>query len=165
MPPTWRTVVGWIWLGGGCVLGDVISEWTIYALAIAVAGETLFAEYIGDYVLALSFGIVFQYFAIAPMRGLGLRDGLVAAAKADFISLTCFEIGLFGWMALMNLVFFPAPNQLMPNSAAFWFLMQVGMIVGFFTSWPANAWFLNRGTKLASGPPGPRVLARGGSTM
>jgi len=31
-------------------------------------------------------GVVFQYFAIAPMRGLGLKDGLIAAAKADFIS-------------------------------------------------------------------------------
>ena len=43
----------------------------------------LFAEYIGDYALAVALGIVFQYFAIAPMRGLGLRDGLKAAAKAD----------------------------------------------------------------------------------
>jgi uncharacterized protein DUF4396 len=46
----------------------------------------------------LAFDILFQYFAIAPMRGLGVRGGLKAAAKADFISLTAFEIGLFGWM-------------------------------------------------------------------
>jgi Domain of unknown function (DUF4396) len=43
------------------------------------------------------------------MRGLGLADGLKAAAKADVISLTCFEIGLFGWMAIMMFVLFPAP--------------------------------------------------------
>jgi hypothetical protein len=135
--------------GSGCTLGDLIGEWVVYALALAVAGHALFAEYIGDYILALSFGIVFQYFAIAPMRGLGLRDGLKAAAKADFIALTFFEIGLFGWMALMTYVFFPAPHHLMPNSAAFWFLMQIGMIVGFITSWPANVWLLNRGIKVA----------------
>jgi hypothetical protein len=64
------------------------------------------------------FGIVFQYFAIAPMRGLGVRDGLVAATKADFLSLTAFEVGLFGWMAVMALVLFPAPHQLTPSSAA-----------------------------------------------
>ena len=46
-----------------------------------------------DYIFALAFGVVFQYFAIAPMRGLGLKDGLMAAAKADFISLTAFEVG------------------------------------------------------------------------
>jgi hypothetical protein len=147
--PRWVTIAIEVsHCGSGCVLGDVIAEWTIFALALTVAGHALFAEYIGDYALALGFGIVFQYFAIAPMRGLGLRDGLKAAARADFISLTFFEIGLFGWMALMAFVFFPSPH-LMPNSAAFWFLMQIGMIVGFITAWPANVWLLNRGIKVA----------------
>jgi hypothetical protein len=52
-------------------------------------------------------------------------------------------------MALMAFVFFPAPHHLMPNSAAYWFLMQIGMIVGFVTSWPANVWLLKRGIKVA----------------
>jgi hypothetical protein len=134
--------------GSGCTLGDLISEWVIYAFALTVAGRVLLAEYIGDYVLAVALGIVFQYFAIAPMRGLGLRDGLKAAAKADFISLTFFEVGLFAWMALMTFVFFPAPHHLMPNSAAYWFLMQIGMMIGFATSWPANVWLVNRGIKV-----------------
>lgn len=134
--------------GAGCTLGDVISEFAIFWLALAIAGTTLLAEYVGDYILALAFGIIFQYFAIAPMRGLGLRDGLIAATKADFISLTAFEIGLFGWMAIMAFVLFPAPHQLTPSSAAFWFLMQVGMIIGYFTSWPANVWLVKRGIKI-----------------
>jgi hypothetical protein len=147
--PRWVTMATEVsHCGSGCTLGDVIAEWMIYALGLTVAGRVLFAEYIGDYVLALAFGIVFQYFAIAPMRGLGVRDGLKAAARADFISLTFFEIGLFGWMALMAFVFFPAPYHLMPNSAAYWFLMQIGMIVGFVTAWPANVWLVNRGIKV-----------------
>jgi hypothetical protein len=28
-------------------------------------------------------------------------------------------------------------------------LMQVGMVVGFLTAWPANVWLLNRGIKVA----------------
>jgi hypothetical protein len=148
--PRWVTIAVEVsHCGSGCTLGDVIAEWIIYALALTVAGDTLFAEYLGDYVLALAFGVVFQYFAIAPMRGLGLRDGLKAAARADFVSLTFFEVGLFGWMALMAFVFFPAPHHLMPNAAAYWFLMQIGMIVGFATSWPANVWLLGRGIKVA----------------
>jgi Domain of unknown function (DUF4396) len=134
--------------GAGCVLGDVVSEFAIFWLALAIAGTTLWAEYIGDYLLALAFGIVFQYFAIAPMRGLGVRDGLRAAAKADTLSLTCFEIGLFGWMAVMTFVLFPAPHHLMPNAAAFWFLMQIGMMIGYFTSWPANVWLISAGIKV-----------------
>ncbi len=134
--------------GSGCVLGDVISEFVIFALALTIAGTTLWAEYAGDYILALALGIMFQYFAIAPMRGLGFRDGLRAAAKADVISLTAFEVGLFGWMAVMTFVLFPAPHQLMPNVAAFWLLMQIGMIIGFATSWPANVWLVRRGIKV-----------------
>ena len=134
--------------GAGCALGDLIAEWLIFALALTVAERTLFAEYLGDYALALALGIVFQYFAIAPMQGLGVKDGLVAAAKADFIALSCFELGLFGWMALMAFVFFPAPHHLPPTSAAYWFLMQIGMIIGFFTSWPANVWLVKRGIKV-----------------
>jgi hypothetical protein len=51
-------------------------------------------------------------------------------------------------MALMAFVFFPAPHDLMPNSAPFWFLMQIGMMTGFATSWPANVWLVNRGIKV-----------------
>jgi uncharacterized protein DUF4396 len=134
--------------GAGCSLGDVISEFAIFALGLTIAGLTLGAEYAGDYIFALAFGIVFQYFAIAPMRGLGLKDGLIAATKADFISLTAFEVGLFGWMAVMAFVLFPAPHNLMPSSAAFWLLMQIGMIIGYCTSWPANVWLVKRGIKV-----------------
>jgi hypothetical protein len=134
--------------GAGCSLGDVISEFAIFGLGLTIAGSVLGAEYVGDYVLALVFGIAFQYFAIAPMRGLKLKDGLVAAAKADVISLTAFEVGLFGWMAVMTFVLFPAPHHVMPSSAAYWLLMQVGMIIGFCTSWPANVWLIKRGIKV-----------------
>ncbi len=35
------------------------------------------------------------------------------------------------------------------NSVVFWFMMQVGMIIGFFTSYPANVWLIRRGVKEA----------------
>jgi hypothetical protein len=154
-PPDERARPWWVTMaievshcGSGCVLGDVISEFAIFWLGLTIAGLTLGAEYVGDYTLALAFGIIFQYFAIAPMRGLRLKDGLVAAAKADSISLTAFEVGLFGWMAIMAFVLFPAPHRLMPSSAAFWLLMQIGMIIGYFSSWPANVWLVKRGIKV-----------------
>jgi hypothetical protein len=48
----------------------------------------------------------------------------------------------------MAFVLFPAPHNLTPSSAAFWFLMQIGMIIGYFTSWPANVWLVKRGIKM-----------------
>jgi hypothetical protein len=147
--PFWTKVaVGVSHCGAGCTLGDIVAEWAVFSVGAEIAGLALVPEYIGDYILALSFGIAFQYFAIAPMRGLGFRKGIVQAAKADVLSLTAFEIGLFGWMALTSLVFFPAPH-LRPDSPVYWFFMQIGMVLGFFTAWPVNVWLIRAGIKEA----------------
>ncbi|MGH2584307.1 MAG: DUF4396 domain-containing protein, partial [Dehalococcoidia bacterium] len=50
-------------------------------------------------------------------------------------------------MALMRFVFFDPPLQ--PNQVEYWFMMQVGMILGFFTSYPANWFLIRRGIKEA----------------
>jgi hypothetical protein len=145
--PFWTKVaVGVSHCGAGCTLGDIVAEWVVFALGLRIAGMALIPEYIGDYVLALALGIAFQYFAIAPMRGLGLRKGIAAAAKADVISLSAFEVGLFGWMALMTFVLFPGPH-LAPNSPVYWLGMQIGMVLGFATAWPVNVWLIRSGIK------------------
>lgn len=142
------TAVGVSHCGAGCTLGDIIAEFAVFGLGATIGGLTLGAEYLGDYLAAIALGIVFQYFAIAPMRGLSFRKGLVAAAKADVASLTAFQIGLFGWMALTFFVFFPSPH-LTPGDPVYWLLMQIGMIAGFFTAWPVNAWLIRAGIKEA----------------
>jgi hypothetical protein len=49
-------------------------------------------------------------------------------------------------MALFFFVFFTDPH-LTPDHAAYWFLMQIGMILGFLTSYPANSWLIRHGIK------------------
>ena len=134
--------------GAGCALGDVIGEWVLFAVGATIAGVALWPEYIADFAPAFVFGIAFQYFAIVPMRHLGFRDGVLAALKSDTLSVITFEIGLFGWMALMFYVFFPNPH-LKPDHAAYWLLMQIGMILGFLTSYPTNRWLIRHGIKEA----------------
>jgi hypothetical protein len=129
--------------GAGCTLGDIIGEWWIYG-AGWIAGSMLGAEYVVDFALAFILGIAFQYFTIAPMRGLGVRDGIIAALKADGLSVVAFEIGLFGWMAVTEYVLFPG---LPITSAVHWFMMQIGMILGFWTAYPMNVILLRLGLK------------------
>jgi len=50
------------------------------------------------------------------------------------------------WGALVFFVLFPGPH-LRLNEAAFWFMMQIGMIVGFFTSYPVNIFLVKSGWK------------------
>ena len=134
--------------GAGCTLGDIIGATIVFTLGLEIAGLALWPEYIINFSLAFLLGIIFQYFSIAPMRGLGLKDGIVAAIKADTLSLLAFEIGVFGWMALMQLVFFPV-SHIHPDTATYWFLMQIAMILGFATSYPVNVWLIRRGIKEA----------------
>lgn len=83
-------------------------------------------HFILDFALALAFGIVFQYFSIAPMAGDYGWKTIVRAAKADILSLTFFEIGLFGWMAIFDILIFD--RKLEMNTAIYWFMMQVSSV-------------------------------------
>jgi hypothetical protein len=144
---------GTLHCGSGCTLGDLCAEWLVFTVpGIAVVfgwhslfGEKMFAVWILDYLFAYAFGIVFQYFSIAPMRGLSVGQGLVAAIKADTLSLTAWQVGMYGFMAFAN---GPLLGQkLRTDSVEFWFMMQIGMLCGFVTSYPVNWWLIRSGIK------------------
>jgi Domain of unknown function (DUF4396) len=149
--PTWRqTAIATSHCGAGCTLGDIIAEFTLFGLSLTLFGSRLYASFAADLFLAWLLGIAFQYFTIKPMRNLTSSQALVAALKADTLSILAFEIGLFGWMALTYFVFFPNPH-LEPNQALYWFMMQIGMVIGFFTSYPMTRILIQWGTKEVMG--------------
>ncbi|GAA2049784.1 DUF4396 domain-containing protein [Leifsonia soli] len=139
--------------GAGCAIGDLIAEWLAFALpAVAVLGgwgwlfdDPMFAVWVIDFVLAFVIGIGFQYFAIAPMREQSAGRTLRDAVKADAASITAWQVGMFGVMALMQLLVFPVlwGGRAAVDSPEFWFAMQWAMLAGFATSYPVN-WVLIR---------------------
>lgn len=143
--------------GAGCTLGDICAEWLAFAFpAIAawlgwqtIFSEKMFAVWILDFVLAYLFGVFFQYFSIAPMRDLGLPDGIWAAVKADTLSLTAWQIGMYGFMAVAFFWIFRdlLGSKLEVASPEFWFMMQIAMLCGFVTSYPVNWWLIKAGLK------------------
>jgi hypothetical protein len=142
----WQFVfVGSTHCGAGCSLGDVVAEWVVFGAGATLAGSALYANFVWDFTAAYLIGIAFQYFAIVPMRHLGFRQGIKEAIKADTISLVAFEIGMFIWMALTSKIFFARPPH--PDNAVYWFMMQIAMIVGFLTTYPANWFLIRRGVK------------------
>jgi hypothetical protein len=56
------------------------------------------------------------------------------------------EVGLFGWMAVVYFLVFAArrPDA---STAVFWFMMQIGMVLGLLTSYPANWLLVKSGVK------------------
>lgn len=132
--------------GAGCTLGDIVGEWSIYGTGLTMAGGALATRLRLDFLLAWAFGIVFQYFTIAPMRGLSVGKGLKAAIRADTLSIIAFQIGMSAWAALSYFVLFPKPH-LRANDAVFWFMMQIGMVIGFLVSYPVNIFLIKKDWK------------------
>jgi hypothetical protein len=143
--------------GSGCAIGDIAAEWLVFSLPVVAVWfgwhslfeQKIFAVWIVDYFFAFALGIVFQYFTIAPMRGLSLGPGIWAAVKADTLSLTAWQVGMYGFMALAQFAYFrPLLGKMLEvNTPEFWFTMQIAMLAGFVTSYPVNWWLIRAGIK------------------
>ncbi|MGI9075433.1 MAG: DUF4396 domain-containing protein [Bryobacteraceae bacterium] len=105
--PFWQIIsIATTHCGSGCTLGDIVAEWLMFAAPFALFGRKMFGAWVIDYVFAFAFGIAFQYFTIKPMKGLSAKEGLIEALKADSLSLTAWQIGMYGWMAIVVFLIF-----------------------------------------------------------
>ncbi len=145
--PFWQSVIaGTFHCGAGCSLADLIGPFVFRLLPFALAGSLVFGEWTLDYFLALLIGVAFQYAALSPMLG---QTGLPVwwrALKVDFFSLTAWQIGMYGWMALVIFVWL---GELRPWHIEFWFMMQLAMACGFLTAYPMNWLLIRAGIKTA----------------
>jgi len=145
--------------GAGCALADLVVEWVVFAApAVAVLGglgtvfrDRMFAVWALELVVAFLVGIAFQYAAIAPARGLGLAAGLRAAIKADTASIVAWQCGMYGLMAVVQLLLLPAlfGGRASVATPEFWFAMQWAMLLGFAFAYPVNALLIRSGLKEA----------------
>jgi hypothetical protein len=146
-PTAAQVAVGTSHCGAGCTLADIVSEFTLAATGFVILGSMLWTSYVVDFIAAWALGIVFQYFAIRPMRDdLSRGAAIVAAIKADTLSILAFQAGMYAWMALVYFKLFPSPH-LTPFDPRFWLMMQVAMICGFATSFPMNRLLIAKGWK------------------
>ncbi|AND68836.1 hypothetical protein ATSB10_13820 [Dyella thiooxydans] len=131
--------------GSGCTLGDLTAESLLLALPFTLFGSELLTGWTLDFVFAFVIGIAFQYFTIRPMGEMSAREALLAALKADTLSLVSWQVGMYGWMAIATFGLFG--GTLDKAGPVFWLMMQIAMLAGFATACPVNAWLLKRGIK------------------
>jgi glucan phosphoethanolaminetransferase (alkaline phosphatase superfamily) len=144
--PFWQSVtIGALHCGSGCTLGDMIAETFLLAVPVILFGSKIYGSWAIDFLFAFIIGIVFQYYSIKPMKNLSPKKGLIAALKADTLSLTAWQVGMYGGMAIAFFLIFK--RRLEPTNILFWFVMQGAMLLGFITSFPVNRWLLKRGIK------------------
>jgi len=139
--------------GSGCTLGDIVAEWGIVLFPGIVTWlgyqtlwhEKIFSGWALDFLIAFLLGIAFQYLTIVPMKKLPPGKGIIAALKADTLSLTAWQVGMYGWMAIAT--FAIIGHEIPKRSPVFWFMMQIAMLAGFATSYPVNWWLVATGIK------------------
>lgn len=138
--PKWQMItLSALHCGAGCSLADLIGEWFIFFVPIS-----LISGWVLDYILALFIGLFFQYVMICAMEKITTQEAYKKAFKADFWSLTSWQVGMYGFMAVAIFGFDYHINRL---SWEFWFLMQIAMMCGFLFSYPVNGLLIKKGIK------------------
>jgi hypothetical protein len=106
-----------------------------------------------DYVFDNAFGIVFQYFTMAPMRGLGVRGRHRGGYQGGHSVAHGLQIGMYGFVAFAYFVLFRylLGINLTTDTVEFGFVMQIAMLFGFATSYPVNWWLIRTDVKGSTG--------------
>ena len=145
--PLWqKVIVSTLHCGAGCTLADIIGEWATIFFPVVIANSSILGQWTLDYFLALFIGVGFQYAAIKPMENLPVGKTIMKAFKIDFFSLTSWQVGMYGWMAIA-IFYFNNGNMLDKTSWYFWFMMQIAMFCGFLTAYPTNWLLIKLGIK------------------
>jgi hypothetical protein len=124
----------------------------LFSVGVNVAGGKRWVEYVSAYAAAVAVGIVFRYAAAAQRGRRSTRAAIKAFARMDLACVSAFEFALFIWLALATYVTLPAASR--PQSPVFWFVLQIGLIIGFVAAWPPTWWLNHHGVE----PTPPDVL-------
>lgn len=145
--PKWQSItLSTLHCGAGCTLADIIGSIFLYFIPITILKSTIIGGWVSTYILALIFGIYFQYVAIKQTKDLPPIKIITMALKADFLSLTAWQIGMYGWMYLLTF-HFKVLDQQLSLTWDFWFAMQQAMVAGFILALPINYMLIKRGIK------------------
>ncbi len=127
--------------GAASLVGHVLGVPLTLAAGWSLFGVDMFAMIAVIAVMAIAMLFVFEY-STAARRGVGAKTG-AAALVAATVTVLAFDLGMGGWMLVLHF------NEIMPplTSASFLFFMQIGIVLGFLTGYPAVALLLKRGTK------------------
>ncbi len=127
--------------GGASAVAHLVAVPLVVAFGWTIAGMAMWPMILVIAFLAIVMLAIYERVASrgpGAKRTRGISVG--AAIAAAVITVAAFDVGMVGWMLLLHF------NALMPpvTDGTFWFLMQVGVLVGLLTGFPAVSWLLRR---------------------
>jgi Domain of unknown function (DUF4396) len=122
-----------------CVAGDGVG---ILAGAVisSVAGLTGMAEVILEYVLGFAFGwTIFQALFMRDMAGGSYKRALTSTFVPELLSMNLLMAGMVPTLMILRAHIQSASD---PTTPRFWFVMSMGLLVGFVIAYPINWWLV-----------------------
>lgn len=142
-----------------CVAGDGVG---ILAGAVisSVVGLTALAEVIVEYILGFAFGwTIFQALFMRDSAGGSYRAALANTFVPELLSMNILMAGMVP-TAMTLKMFIKSAND--PTTPSFWFVMSIGLLVGFIVAYPMNWWLVANHLKHGMMTVRPASAAAGG---
>ena len=122
-----------------CVAGDGVGILAGAVISSAL-GLTGLAEVILEYVLGFAFGwTIFQALFMRDMVGGSYTRALSSTFIPELLSMNLLMAGMVP-TAMTLKMYIPSAND--PTTPAFWFVMSMGLLVGFVIAYPMNWWLV-----------------------
>ena len=132
----WRQVLGSTM---HCVAGDGVGI-IVGAILASLFGLKGLAEVVLEYILGFAFGwTIFQALFMRDMAGGSYPRALSGTFISELLSMNFLMAGMVPTvMALRSGI--PATGD--PMTPSFWFVMSMGLLVGFIVAYPMNWWLV-----------------------
>jgi hypothetical protein len=122
-----------------CVAGDGVGILAGAVLA-SVFGLAEPAEVIVEYVLGFAFGwMIFQALFMREMAGGSYSRSLTGTFMPELLSMNLLMAGMVPTVMALRLRISSGTDPLSPT---FWFVMSIGLLVGFVVAYPMNWWLV-----------------------
>lgn len=122
-----------------CVAGDGIGilAGAVLSTFLGVAG---IAEVLLEYLLGFAFGwTIFQALFMRDMAGGSYRRVLTSTFVAELLSMNLLMAGMVPTVMILRKHVESAGNPMAPS---FWFVMSMGLLIGFIIAYPMNWWLV-----------------------
>jgi hypothetical protein len=122
-----------------CVAGDGVGilAGAVLSSAFGIAG---LAEVVLEYVLGFGFGwTIFQALFMRDMAGGSYRRALADTFIAELLSMNVLMAGMVPTVMTLRR---HIPSAADPLNPSFWFVMSMGLLVGFIVAYPMNWWLV-----------------------
>lgn len=131
--------------GGASAVAHLVAVPFVAAVGWRIAGLEMWPMILVIAALATLLLAVHGRAVSTRASGSTRRLSVGAALVAAVVTVVAFDVGMVGWMLVLHL------NDAMPDAttSTFWFLMQVGVVIGLVTGYPAVKWLLHRDQGLA----------------